>query len=231
MLTTPTQPTWRRLAGTMGPIVQTAAAVVVVTIVAQRSTVPFITPYLIVMFSFSAFDGVVRRHHPSVLEELTRPGIPLSDRLTFIGGGLLMTLHFVVGVADVGHFHWTGPLPAWQQTGGLVLMILAFLFAAWAMLLNPFFSPIVRVQKERGHRVITEGPYRIVRHPSYLGLSVGVIASGFALGSYWSLLPAVAFVLLYARRVWIEDQCLAAELEGFAEYSQKVPYRLFPLLW
>ena len=98
-------------------------------------------------------------------------------------------------------------------------------------LLSAVPVPDPTVEREREHRVITAGPYRWVRHPSYLGLSVGAAASAFALGSYWSLLPVVAFVLLYARRAEMEDRVLAAELPGYARYAGRVRYRLAPWLW
>ncbi|TWT36327.1 Isoprenylcysteine carboxyl methyltransferase (ICMT) family protein [Posidoniimonas corsicana] len=214
-----------------GSLLQCAVAVWLVAAVSRREELRYLAPYLAVMMGFTLFDRVLRRHHPSVLRELMRPGVSLTDKLTFVGGGLLLTTHFVVGVADASYFHWSGVTPSWVRVVGLAVMIAGFGLAAWAMLLNPFFSPVVRVQRERRHRVITAGPYRWVRHPSYLGLSVGAVASAFALGSYWSLIPALAFVALYARRAQFEDRVLSEELAGFSRYATRVRYRLAPGLW
>ncbi|TWT67648.1 Isoprenylcysteine carboxyl methyltransferase (ICMT) family protein [Posidoniimonas polymericola] len=215
----------------IGSLVQCVIAAGLVAMVARSEELAFLTPYLTVMLAFTLFDRYLRRRHPSVLKELLRPGVPVSDKLTFVGGGLLLTLHFVVALLDVGRFHWSGECPPEIRVAGLVVMTGGFAFAAWAMVLNPFFSPIVRVQRERKHRVVTAGPYRLVRHPSYLGLSIGAIASGFALGSYWSLIPAVAFVLVYARRSGFEDRVLTAELAGFSRYAKLVRWRMAPGLW
>lgn len=215
----------------VGSLLQCAAAAWLVAAVARSQELAFLTPYLTVMLGFTLFDRWLRRRHPSVLHELLRPGVPLGDKLTFVGGGLLLTLHFVIALADVGRFHWSGECPVEIRIAGLVVMTGGFLFAAWAMVLNPYFSPIVRVQRERSHRVVMAGPYRLVRHPSYLGLSVGAIASGFALGSYWSLIPAVAFVLLYARRAEYEDRVLSASLAGFSRYARHVRWRMAPGVW
>lgn len=231
MQSTTNQPVYQTVASSLAPIVQCVVAVGIVAYVARHSEIPYIVPYLIIMLSFSLFDQMIRGRHPNVFVELLNPSASLSDKMTFVGGGLLLAVHFCIALADVGLYHWSVPLPAWTHVVGLVAMVLGFLFAAWAMLLNPFFSPVVRVQQERAHRVVSAGPYSVVRHPSYLGLSVGAIASGFALGSYWSLIPVLLFILLYVRRARLEDQRLTAELDGYAQYAQRVRRRIIPFVW
>ncbi len=99
------------------------------------------------------------------------------------------------------------------------------------MTVNPFFSSVVRIQKDRGQRVITNGPYQYVRHPGYIG-GIGVMLfSPLALNSWLSSilsLPALPFLVW---RTIMEDTMLREELEGYKEYAQKVRYRLFPGVW
>ena len=99
------------------------------------------------------------------------------------------------------------------------------------MIVNRFFSPVVRIQEERGHHLITEGPYRFIRHPGYAGMLLAFAGVGPALGSWWSLVPLVPVVLLILRRLLIEDRYLHEHLEGYAGYAQRVPYRLLPGVW
>jgi protein-S-isoprenylcysteine O-methyltransferase Ste14 len=96
---------------------------------------------------------------------------------------------------------------------------------------NRFYSRFVRIQKERGHRVISSGPYRIIRHPGYLGQIIFSLASALALGSLWALIPAGLFALLLVVRTSLEDRVLQEELEGYKEYTQTVRQRLIPYIW
>lgn len=94
-----------------------------------------------------------------------------------------------------------------------------------------FFSPLVRIQQERGHQVADSGPCKIIRHSGYLGgigFSVGV---PLLLGSLWALIPGMISAGLYVLRTKLEDHALAAELPGYWEYLDQVRYRLIPGVW
>ena len=96
---------------------------------------------------------------------------------------------------------------------------------------NTFFSEVVRIQEDRGHLVVTSGPYRVVRHPGYAGNIVAWPCIALALGSWFAvLLSAVIVVLFIVRTAW-EDRALQTGLEGYAEYAERVRYRLVPGLW
>jgi protein-S-isoprenylcysteine O-methyltransferase Ste14 len=110
-------------------------------------------------------------------------------------------------------------------------MAVSCLFVFHAMLTNRFFSPVVRIQKERGHRVIDAGPYRLVRHPGYAGMIVAAPLSGLALGSWFSVAIALVYSGMILRRVFFEDAFLRQNLDGYPEYADRVRYRLVPGLF
>ena len=132
---------------------------------------------------------------------------------------------------DVGRFHWSDTVPFGWRVAGLIGLAASLGLTFWSMLANRFFSPVVRIQQERGHHLITTGPYQYLRHPGYLGIIGGPLFATLALGSWWALLPVVGIVFLIVRRTAMEDKFLHRELEGYAAYSQKVRYRLLPGVW
>ena len=96
---------------------------------------------------------------------------------------------------------------------------------------NKFFSSAVRIQKDRGHTVISTGPYRFVRHPGYVGLCVFTLAEPLALGSWWAFIPGGLATILVIVRTVLEGRTLQAELPGYKEYAARVRYRLLPGVW
>lgn len=137
----------------------------------------------------------------------------------------------VVAGLDVGRFHWSDTVPLAVQLAALTGFGLGLAWGYWCMMVNRFFAPAIRIQTERGHYVITTGPYRFVRHPGYLGMIVTALCSGPALGSWWSMLPAAGYVVVILGRTVREDRFLHRELAGYAEYAAKVRYRLVPGAW
>jgi protein-S-isoprenylcysteine O-methyltransferase Ste14 len=139
--------------------------------------------------------------------------------------------HYVVAALDLGRFHWSRPLPLRAQGAGLLGLAAALSMLFWATSVNPFFSSVIRIQRDRGHRGITVGPYRYVRHPGYAAAIVLVLSSALALGSRWSLPPAILASLALIRRTLVEDRVLREELERYAPYAEHVRYRLVPTVW
>jgi protein-S-isoprenylcysteine O-methyltransferase Ste14 len=162
--------------------------------------------------------------------ERFRPPEPGADRAPLRAIRLLAVAHLVVGTLDAGRWH-LAPVPDTLRAIALVLMVPSALFVVQAMRANRFFSPVVRVQKERGHRVVDHGPYGTIRHPGYLGMIVSVMCSGLALGSWLGFALAAVYAALILRRVFFEDAFLQANLEGYADYARRVPYRLIPVGW
>jgi protein-S-isoprenylcysteine O-methyltransferase Ste14 len=119
---------------------------------------------------------------PGLLRERMRPGgqrPPLALRLFT----LVLLLPWIVAGLDRGRFHWSDDVPAWLRAAGLVAVAAGYGLALWAMLVNRFFSSVVRIQSDRGQYVVTTGPYGWIRHPGYLAGILIIVASGIALGS------------------------------------------------
>ena len=143
---------------------------------------------------------------------------------------LLSILQWICAGLDQ-HFHWSDFLPAAAVVIGLVLVSVSWALTTWSVWVNSFFSPAVRIQEERGQRLISEGPYAIVRHPGYLGIALSMFASALALNSLWSIIPAILYLWVTIRQTAIEDRMLADRLPGYPDYQTRVRYRLLPGIW
>jgi protein-S-isoprenylcysteine O-methyltransferase Ste14 len=142
---------------------------------------------------------------------------------------VLIALPVVAGL-DVGRFHWSN-LDFAFVFPGFVLLIFSTFLLNWAMAVNPFFEPTVRIQRERDHEVIASGPYNFVRHAGYLAGLLFVFSFPLLAGSVFAFVPAGIYVSLVLLRTLLEDRTLVRELAGYSEYSTKVRYRLFPWVW
>jgi protein-S-isoprenylcysteine O-methyltransferase Ste14 len=151
-----------------------------------------------------------------------------------IGARLALVLLFLVTIfvaaLDQGHLHLSNNVPVVLSLTGLVMFIAASGFQAWAMSVNSFYSPVIHIQAERGHSVVTRGPYRILRHPAYFANIVAVPASALAIGSWVALIPAAACCAITVWRARKEDVFLQQHLAGYREYMERVPGGVFPHL-
>lgn len=120
------------------------------------------------------------------------------------------------------------PTPVILQPLGFLGYVAGFAMVSWTLLSNPFASSAVRIQSERAHRVITTGPYAIVRHPMYLGVVLVCCGGGFALGSLASALLLLPIIPIFVRRTLLEDRMLHDELAGYRAYAAKVRWRVIP---
>jgi protein-S-isoprenylcysteine O-methyltransferase Ste14 len=134
-------------------------------------------------------------------------------------------------LAGLDHRHGWSDVPVGLRAAGFVLV--AAFFALFARILreNAFLSRVVEVRAEEGHRVVTTGPYAVVRHPMYAGHIVSLVATPLALGSWPALVPAVLLVGGMVVRTVLEDRTLHAELPGYPEYAARVRWRLVPHLF
>jgi len=138
----------------------------------------------------------------------------------------------MVVVAGLDHrYHWSSEFQLWLIVIGFILISLGYAFAAWALAENRFFSSMVRIQTDRGHVVCDTGPYRFVRHPGYAGNMLALFGIVLALGSVWTLIPAVVALIITVIRTALEDQTLQEELPGYRDYARRVRYRLIPWIY
>lgn len=172
------------------------------------------------------------RRHPGLMAERqnpeslgkAKPWDKLLAPLMAFGIGFPMVV-----VAGLDHrYNWSPGFPPWSVVLGFVLISSGYAFAVWAMAENRFFSSVVRIQTDRGHVVCDSGPYRLVRHPGYAGNILALFGIALALGSVWTLIPAVVVSVISVIRTVLEDRTLLEELPGYRDYARRVRYRLIP---
>lgn len=137
----------------------------------------------------------------------------------------------LVAGLDVGRFGWSPSFALTVQLIALVVFAFGNVIGSWAMVKNKYFSTFVRIQKDRSQNVVTDGPYKYVRHPGYAGTILASIALPLALGSLWALIPASVGACGFVIRTVLEDKTLMEELSGYREYATLVRYRLIPGIW
>jgi protein-S-isoprenylcysteine O-methyltransferase Ste14 len=205
-----------------------AALVAAILLIAGQWTDPWLWAYCL------ALAGMLATARFSISAELwrerSRPPEPGADRQALRVIRIVALGHVIVGALDAGRWH-VAPVAPELRAAGLVGMIAFAPLIVAAMRANRFFSAVVRVQRDRGHHVVGSGPYAIVRHPGYLGMLGVVLFSALLLGSWLGVALAAVYAALLLRRVTFEDAFLQANLEGYRDYANRVPYRLIPLTW
>jgi len=178
-------------------------------------------------------EAVVLAVNPEVLDRrgtLLRPDTKPFDRVFVALWTPSALATAAVAGLDAGRFGWSS-LPLEAAYAGAVLTAVGYGIGTWAMAVNVYFEPTVRIQTERKHRVITSGPYRFVRHPGYAGALLGALAAPLFLGSAWMFVPVAATVALFVARTALEEGALRSELPGYDDYMRRTHYRLLPGVW
>jgi len=196
---------------------------------AGRWDLPMFWSYLGVWIAGSVIGATMM--DPGLVKERLRPGPGGKDYLSALLIAPVALGQFAAAGLDVGRFHWSDTVPLGVQVVGLLTVAGAFAVMLWASVVNRFFSSVIRIQTDRGHRVVTDGPYRIVRHPAYAAAPFFFVGTGVALGSWIAALIGVVLILPVIRRTAQEDRTLRAELDGYAAYAERVRYRLLPGVW
>lgn len=190
---------------------------------------------LIGVLGFVVSRILVARRHPDLIAERAKfmqhedikPWDSVLARLVGLGGGLIP---LVAGLD--ARYNWSGmEFGLTEKIIALVFILVGFAFGSWALMENRFFSGVVRIQKERGHHVVSTGPYAWVRHPGYAGALLVYWFTPFLLDSLWTFLPVVALTITLIIRTELEDRTLQKELPGYKEYAQKTRFRLLPGIW
>jgi len=181
------------------------------------------------LVTFAVNASVLLRLNRDVLSARLRPKWS-SERADTI----LLMVFLVVTLAipviaglDAVRFGWSS-LPLWTVFLGIAFHAAGDALLLWTMIVNPFLEKTVRVQTERGHHVVTTGPYAIVRHPMYLGVVLMFMAVPFVLGSVWSFAPVAAMTFLLMIRSVLEEGLLRRDLPGYEEYMSQTRWRIVP---
>ncbi|UCH22784.1 MAG: isoprenylcysteine carboxylmethyltransferase family protein [Deltaproteobacteria bacterium] len=189
---------------------------------------------IIYILSFAISRMLAARRHPDLIAERVRGVRHESDKpwdrllvpLVGLGFGSLL---LVTGLDAL--FGWSPPFNLPMKILSLVIILAGNVFGSYALLENRFFSLIVRIQTERGHQVISSGPYRWVRHPGYAGALLVYLATPVLLDSRLAFIPVVFLFVVFVIRTALEDRVLQDELAGYGEYARRVRYRLLPGVW
>lgn len=189
---------------------------------------------IISILGFALSRILAARRHPDLLAERARfmqheNAKPWDKRLApllGIGSGLAL---LITGLDALYDWSPTFSLPA--KILSLIIILAGYTLASYALITNRFFSGMVRIQTDRGHQVVSSGPYHWMRHPGYAGALLSYMATPVLLDSQWAFLPTVFTIIILVIRTAMEDRVLQNELEGYREYAGRVRYRLFPGIW
>jgi protein-S-isoprenylcysteine O-methyltransferase Ste14 len=192
--------------------------------------------YVGIVVSFTLVSRIaVIRTNPDLLAEraqsLDREDVKGWDRLILFFLLLIGPLAMMIVAGLDERFDWSPQIRLAFQLVALAIMVLGYVVSTWAMAVNRYYSAVVRIQKDRGQTVVTDGPYRFVRHPSYATGIVAYLMIPILLGSLWALIPCSLVVLGTIIRTALEDKTLLEELDGYKEYAKRVRYRLIPGVW
>jgi protein-S-isoprenylcysteine O-methyltransferase Ste14 len=177
---------------------------------------------------------LIARRDPALLAERMRSPWqseqPLWDKIFLTAMSVVWCAWLVLMGLDAVRFSWS-VMPLWLASLGSALVALSFWLVGRVFLENTFLAPVVKIQTERGQRVISSGPYAVVRHPLYSAALVMIPASALVLGSWYGLAFSLVIVAGLIFRTVMEERVLIAHLEGYAAYRQRVRYRLIPFVW
>lgn len=188
----------------------------------------------LLILTFVISRAIARRKNPDILKERanynqhenTQPWDKWLSPVVAFGSV------FVLLVAGLdARFSWSAGFSLALELVGLALIVAGYVFGSYAFVENAYFSGTVRIQGERGHKVVSRGPYGWVRHPGYLGSLVSSLGMPLLLDSAWAFIPVVVFGFFFILRTSLEDRFLQGNLPGYEEYAQKVRYRLLPGVW
>jgi protein-S-isoprenylcysteine O-methyltransferase Ste14 len=190
----------------------------------------------VILFLASTLSSrlIVLKRNPDTLQERARftasQGTPSWDRILFTVNGIAGMSALVVAGLD-HRFGWSAIITKTGQVLAALVVAAGHGLGDWAMVVNRFFSAVARIQQDRGQKVVTTGPYRIMRHPAYAGAILASMAMPVMLDALWSMVPTAIMVAAIVIRTRLEDGMLKAELDGYQSYAEETRYRLMPGLW
>jgi protein-S-isoprenylcysteine O-methyltransferase Ste14 len=181
---------------------------------------------------FTVMDIIILRFNPDLMAERLSPpkGAKAWDKTIMSILRLVQLARYILAGLDQ-RYSWTTGFPLAAQISALMVCALSIALFSWALVSNPFFSQIVRIQSDHGHVVATAGPYRYVRHPGYVASILFELAISTLFASWWAIITGGLCAMLFLLRTAFEDRTLRVELTGYADYAHQVRYRLLPGIW
>jgi protein-S-isoprenylcysteine O-methyltransferase Ste14 len=191
--------------------------------------------FLAEMVGFGLAGGLwLARHDPALLAERMSAGFQATqktwDKVFMVTLLVLWNGWLVLMALDAVRFRWS-QVPIWVQIIGAALIALCMYVFYLTFRENTYAAPVVKIQTERGHRVVTTGPYAYVRHPMYAGALLLFIGIPLLLGSWYGLAAALVLIALLIARIVMEERTLTDELPGYPDYAARVRWRLAPGIW
>jgi protein-S-isoprenylcysteine O-methyltransferase Ste14 len=189
---------------------------------------------VIYILGFIVSRWLAARRHPDLLAERARfaqhedaaSWDKILAPLTGLGGGLIP----LVAGLDAA-FGWSPTFGPPVKLASLAVILAGYVLGSYALIENRYFSGVVRLQTDRGHKVVSSGPYRWVRHPGYAGALLTYLATPLFLDALWAFVPVAFLVLVLVVRTKLEDETLQEQLAGYGDYARWVRYRLLPGVW
>jgi protein-S-isoprenylcysteine O-methyltransferase Ste14 len=191
--------------------------------------------FLALFFGWVVFiTGTLARNDPALLAERMKPpiqkGQPLWDKIILSVFIVLFVMWLILMGLDAVRFGWS-VMPVWLRGVGTVGLLGSMWICHRTFQENTFLAPVVRIQTERGQRVISTGPYAIVRHPLYAAALLLLLSTALLLGSWWGSAATIVLGAGLVVRIALEERELKRALRGYREYMQRVRYRLIPGIW
>jgi protein-S-isoprenylcysteine O-methyltransferase Ste14 len=188
------------------------------------------------LLTFTAYVTILfwrlSKLNPELVRERNQPAEKAERWDQVVMGIYTVILVVLLGVTalDGGRYGWSA-IPLGIQMVGWILLIVAGAIVWHVMMTNAYLSSWARIQDDRGQMVIQDGMYQYIRHPMYLGIITAFIGIPLMLNSWWAMIPSIVIVGLFIYRTYREDRMLMDGLAGYAEYTEKVRYRLLPKIW
>jgi protein-S-isoprenylcysteine O-methyltransferase Ste14 len=186
---------------------------------------------------FSMFSAVFSlyfyRRDPKLLERRLQNREPRREQKQFKFLWVSLWVCTLVLPGLDYRFRWSadllGGVPVLLSAAAFILVVVSWMLVFRVMQFNTFASAVIQV--EAGQRVITDGPYGVVRHPMYTGFAFMILGTPLALGSWVALVPALLIIPVLVFRLRDEERTLTRELAGYAEYCGRTRYRLLPYVF
>ena len=171
------------------------------------------------------------KNDPKLLERRMHGGPTaekeLSQKIIMSAASIGFAAILIVPALD-HRWHWSA-VPPYAVIAGNILIVLGWTVIFFVFRENTFTSATIEVVADQ--RVVSTGPYAVVRHPMYSGSLLYFLGIPIALGSWWGLLVGMLMMPVFVLRLFDEEKLLARTLPGYSEYMDRVKYRLVPFVW